>query len=253
MNRWWKRKELRLKNSDFFSVRSAARQVFYPGCSLPGADPDFCLQVYQELQAKIPGVGIWFDCCAKPLRMRRDHRGAEKEEQRLLKEMLDAGVEEVITACGNCYLQFDSFVDGRLKVRSLYDLLDLPEIGPDAGETIIHHPCCARQDSRLQEGVFRLADASGLSLKNRNQQGHPLACCLHDNKSSRQRKAALRGESLVTYCAHCVVKFQDEIPSRHLLQVLYGSTRQWRETGKYGLFANYRKFCKLLRKHGLVS
>jgi hypothetical protein len=247
MRNWLRRGELKLKNSRFFASRTGAKRVFYPGCSLPGADPDFCLRVYDKLLERDPDLGIWFDCCAKPLRLKKDRLVAEKEEQALLQSMLDAGVEEVITACGNCFEQFSSFVAGKLRVIMIYDVLHGLELSEGSAGWTIHHPCFSRVQPQMQESVFRLADRHGFTLKNRDRQDHPLACCLHKTKKATQRRARLKQEKLLTYCAHCVMSFQREISSRHLLQELLGSTATWSPQGKLGLFANYRRFCKLLK------
>ncbi len=248
MKRWLRRKELRLKNSSFFTLHLPARRVFYPGCSLPAADPDFCLKVYRELQKNDPQLGLWFDCCAMPLRLSRDRTAAVREETTLLNGLLAAGVEEVITACGNCYQQFSEFAEGRIRVRMLYDLLEAERL-PDTGSArVIHHPCFARKDPALQRGAARLIGDLGLRVRKVTDREHPLACCLHHNESAVKRRRALRGEELLTYCAHCVVTFQEDIPTRHLLQEVYGSRAVWRSFGKYGRFANYRRFCRLVTK-----
>lgn len=248
MNSWFRRGNLKLKNSRFFSSRTAAKRVFYPGCSLPGADPDFCLQVYEKLKEQDPDLGLWFDCCAKPLRLKKDHLAAGKAERALLQSLLDAGVEEVITACGNCFEQFSSFAEESLKITMVYDALQGLELSKGSAGWTIHHPCFSRVQPQMQESVFRLADQHGFTLKNRDQQDHSLACCLHKTKKTVQRRAELKQEKLLTYCAHCVMSFQQDIPARHLLQELLGSTAHWRAPGKVGLFANYRRFCKLLKR-----
>ncbi len=246
MNRWLKRKETQLKNSRFYAFREGAKRVFYPGCSLPGTDPEFCLKVYHDLKQKDPELGIWFDCCSKPLRMKQDHRYARKAEQTLLQKMRQAGVEEVITACGNCFAQFKGFAAEQLQVHFLYNVLEPESVGSSEHEFTIHHPCFARQHPELQNRVFQFADALGLRLKNRSRQEHPLSCCLHNSEQASQRKAGLSFFFFFFYCAHCVVRFQTDMPTRHLLQELYGSATQWQHPGKIGLFSNYRKFCKIL-------
>lgn len=247
MRRWLKRLELHLKNSSFYAYRSGARRVFYPGCSLPGADPEFCLELYCELKKDDPELGVWFDCCAKPQRMGRDLDAAKKAEQSLLHKMQSAGVEEVIVACGNCYTQFASFAGEPLKVRFLYDMLNIPDREERSTGWTIHHPCFARQFPELRESSLRLSDRLGLELGNRNDSGHPLPCCLHQGEKALQRKQKLKGQKLLTYCAHCVMQFQPDLPTRHILQEIYGSPSTWRAPGKKGLFANYRRFCKLLK------
>lgn len=246
MGRWLKRFELRLKNSPFYAYRRGAKRVFYPGCSLPGADPEFCLQVYHDLKKKDPELGIWFDCCSKPQRLGRDLRSAEKNEQSLLEKLKASGVEEVIVACGNCYTQFASFGAGALRVRFLYDMLETPEQEGKSTGWIMHHPCFARQFPELQESSLRLTDQLGIRLSNRQEKRHPLPCCLRRGDKYRQRVQSLQGQKLITYCAHCVMQFQADLPTRHLLQELYGNSASWTPPGKKGLFANYRKFCKLL-------
>lgn len=246
MTAWLKRGELQLKNSRFFAFRRGAKRVFYPGCSLPGADPEFCLRVYRELRQTDPDLGIWFDCCAKPLRMKGLRHAAERAERKLVDKLLASGVEEVITACGNCQLQFDAIAAGHLRTTFLYDQLKTPALTDPGRERVVHHPCFARQRSDLQQSALRLVDELGLTLQNRRQSGHPLPCCLHRGEPARQRRRKLQQEQVLTYCAHCTLSFQRDIPTRHLLQEIFGSTARWTPRGKIGLFANYRRFCRLL-------
>ncbi len=248
MTSWLKRGELRLKNSRFFTSRTQNKKVFYPGCSLPGADPEFCLRVYEKLKEHEPDLGVWFDCCSKPLRMKRLHQSAERHEQTLLQQMREAGVEEVITACGNCFEQFQSFAASDLKITMVYDVLYGLDLAEGSAGWTIHHPCFSRKEQQLQESVFRLTDRQGFTLENREQSDHPLACCLHKNQNALKRRVQLKQQKLLTYCAHCVMSFQEDIFSRHLLQELMGSNSNWKSPGKVGLFANYRRFCKLLKE-----
>ncbi len=248
MKKWFKTGEIKLKNSRFFSYRKSAKKIFYPGCSLPGADPDFSLKLYRKLQKKEPGLGIWFDCCAKPLRMTRANEAAETMEQDLLQSMLAAGVEEVYTACGNCFQQFKGFAATRLKIHMVYDLLDELDPVPASTDWTIHHPCFARSEPQLQQGVLRLADQHGFEINNRQQKDHPLPCCLHTNTRAQERRRKLQQGKLLTYCAHCVMSFQQDIPTRHLLQELLGSSAVWKKLTTAGLFLNYRRFCQHLKK-----
>lgn len=242
--------EYRLRVSRPFTHGAAAPRVFFPGCALPAADPDLVLRAYTWLRERDPDIVLWSDCCGKPLEKFGDGEAAERGRARTRRLLREGGTTEIITACGNCTVHFDSLEVPGLKLTSLYGVLAEADWGPRpaSGPTVVHHPCSARID-KAQQGHFReLSKKLALDVVNADSRQHPLACCLHKNSSAMDKRKALDGQKVVTYCAHCTMAFQKDVPTRHVLQEVFGSEEErWRPRGKAERFAQYRRLTTLAR------
>jgi len=240
---WWTRFEHWLRTSDSFTVRQPARRVFFPGCSLSGADPALVARVVDHLREQDPEVGLWSECCGSPLVQLGGVKESAPHQQALARRLSRAGVQEVITACGNCTVsleQLRSEVPG-LEVASLYDVLARePPSGLAMKEALaVHHPCPARTHPAQRQAFFALADRVGLQISNRHRAGHALPCCLKRGPSAQKRRLAMADQEVVTYCAHCTMSFQRDVPTRHVLQLVFGPDSRWHKKGKLGLFESY--------------
>ncbi len=239
---WWTRLEHRLRTSESFTVRQAAPRVFFPGCSLSGVDPGLVVRVLERLRESDPRVGLWSECCGRPLEQ-FDAGDGGRGEQRLAARFRDAGVQEVITACGNCAVtleRLEKYAPG-LRVTSLYQVLadtQSPRLS-QAVRMTVHHPCPARTHPAQREAFFALADQIGLTVVNRGQRGHALPCCLKRGPAARRRRQLMAHQQVVTYCAHCATSFQRDVPTRHVLQIFFEDEEHWFEDGKLARFENY--------------
>lgn len=257
--------EFKLKNTDFFSTHKPAVMVFFPGCSLAGADPTLTKKTYDLLKESDPAMGIWFDCCGKPLDKFGHPDDARRAEEQLYQNLHRAGVKEVITACGNCHGQLAYLEVSGIKVNSLYKHIAdqkvvspqntvLKEIQTDDSdckevallypkEWIIHHPCSSRENHSLEGDFFKFALKLKLPLVKQDQ--HPLSCCLSRSEGAKKKRERMVGKEVLTYCGHCTTSFQSDFPVRHVLQVLFGSDCVWRPKDKVSQFAAYRKMKKM--------
>ncbi len=240
---WWTRFEHWLRTSDSFTVRQAARRVFFPGCSLSGADPELVARVVEHLRQQDSSVGLWSECCGSPLAQLGGVKETRPHQQSLAERLRNAGVREVITACGNCAVsleQMRSDVPG-LQVRSLYEVLakDPPTDLATADPLAVHHPCPARTRPAQRQAFFALADRVGITLSNRERAGHALPCCLKRGPAAQKRRLAMAHQEVVTYCAHCTMSFQRDVPTRHILQLVFGTDSRWHKKGKLALFESY--------------
>ena len=252
LNAWITDLEYRARGSRPFTVGKGAKRVFYPGCSLPAADPELVLQAYAWLKARDPEVELWSDCCGMPLDKFSTPEAAARGHEQTRAKLRAAGTTELITACGNCTVQFKKLGVPELKITSLYAVLAKGEWGPRAAAvaSVVHHPCSARVDKSQQVHFRALADRLGLQLKNGDEKGHPLPCCLTKGPGAQARRDALAGEQLLTYCGHCTVSFQKDIPTRHVLQEVFDSKARWRPRGKLGRFLQYFRLARLASKAG---
>lgn len=240
--------EYRMRVARPFTHGRGARRVFYPGCSLTAADPELVLRAYEWLRARDPDVALWSDCCGMPLEKFSTPDAAARGRARTRAQLRDAGTEEIITACGNCTVQFRALDVPGLRLTSLYGLLADEDWGPrpDRGPTVVHHPCAARIDKEQQVHFRRLANRLHLNVVNAEETKHPLACCLVKTPGAMEKRKALAGSTLVTYCAHCTVSFQRDVPTRHVLQEAFGAPGdRWTPRGKVERFVQYRRFARL--------
>ncbi len=242
--------EYRLRTSWPFAVGSGARRVFFPGCALPAADPQLTLKTFDWLKARDPSLELWSDCCGQPLEKFSTPAAAERGRARMRRLLAAAKTEEVVTACGNCAVQLNELKIPGLRVTSVYRLLAEGEWGSRASAppSVVHHPCSARIDKSQQEDFRALARRLSLPISNADEKAHPLACCLVKSPSAKAKRAALAKTPVVTYCAHCTVTFQADMPTRHVLQEVFDSAgERWRPRGKVGRFLQYFRFAKLAR------
>jgi Cysteine-rich domain len=236
-----------------FALGSTTRRVYFPGCALTAADPALTLQSYQWLRKRDPSVGLWSDCCGMPLEKFSTPAAAEQGRARTRRLLAGAGTTEIITACGNCAVQFERLGVEGLKVTSLYALMAAEPWGPRpaaALPAVVHHPCSARIDRSQQVHFDALATRLGLEREVVGDARHPLPCCLTRGPSADARRQALQGHRLITSCAHCTVTFQRDLPSRHVLQEAFGSKARWRPRGKLGRLLQYLRFARLAARRG---
>jgi len=246
--------EYRLRVARPFTHGRAAARVFYPGCALTAADPDLVMRVYDWLKARDPSVQLWSDCCGMPLEKFSSPEAAERGRERTRRLLREANTTEIITACGNCTVQFKRLKVPGLRLTSLYGLLaEQEDWGPrPSGEpVIVHHPCSARIDTSLQPHFRALADRLHLDVVNADDTKHPLACCLVKTPAAMAKRKALGGKKLITYCGHCTMAFQQDVPTRHVLQEIFGTPEdRWESRGPAARFARYRLFARLASQRG---
>jgi len=245
--------EYRLRVARPFTHGRGATRVFYPGCSLTAADPELVMRAYDWLKARDPSVQLWSDCCGMPLEKFSSPDAAERGRERTRRLLRESSTTEIITACGNCTVQFESLKVPGLRLTSLYGLLAEEDWGPRPnGEAAhVHHPCSARIDKTQQTHFRKLADRLHLTVVNADETKHALACCLVKTPGAMAKRKALEGEKLVTYCAHCTMAFQSDVPTRHVLQEVFGAPGdRWAPRGKVERFAQYRRFARLASQRG---
>ncbi len=207
--------------------------VFFPGCALSGTRPDAVIKVFAALREIAPRIGIVFDCCMKPSYSlgREEHAGAMFEEMRVY--LVDQGVNEVLTACPNCQVMFSALGRGMV-VRSIYEALaeaDQP-LARASGSVTVHDPCVIRHAEPVQRAVRDLLLRQGLTVEEMPHSGKTTLCCglgggvkllapdLAEESASR-RKDEAKGRRVITYCAGCVQALGPQMPTSHLVDLLF--------------------------------
>jgi uncharacterized membrane protein YdjX (TVP38/TMEM64 family)/Fe-S oxidoreductase len=207
--------------------------IFFPGCSLSGTRPDGVNRIFDHLRKVDPVVGIVFDCCMKPSHC----LGREQYTKAMFGEMnswlVQNGVKEVLVACPNCQVMFDTLGQG-LKVRTVWEALDESGLQPEvvSGTVTVHDPCVIRYSQTVHAGVRNLLKRQGLSVEEMDHTGRNTVCCgkgggvdMLDPELAatwgelRKREAA--GRRIITYCAGCVQALGGHTPTNHLVDVLF--------------------------------
>jgi uncharacterized membrane protein YdjX (TVP38/TMEM64 family)/Fe-S oxidoreductase len=209
--------------------------IFFPGCSLSGTRPDGVNMVFAELKKVDPAVGIVFDCCLKP----SHSLGREQYTSAMFGEMnswlVQQGVKEVLVACPNCQVMFDTLGQG-LKIRTVWETLaesGLKLNGVSGTVTVtVHDPCVLRDAQPVHQAVRTLLQRQGLTVEEMPHSGRTTVCCgqggavnlLNPQLAAswgelRKREAA--GRRIITYCAGCVQALGGRTPTNHLVDLLF--------------------------------
>ncbi|MEW6659665.1 MAG: FAD-dependent oxidoreductase [Thermodesulfobacteriota bacterium] len=213
-----------------------AKQVFFPGCSLPGYFPHLVKAAYGYLRERLPHTGIMLNCCGAPSLMLGEEEVQEQVAARVAGEFEKLGAQEIIGACLHCLNTLNAY-QPQIKTRSLYEVMlehGLPEIAPGAAAAVlhVHDPCGARRLPLVQDAVRTLVTAAGYRLEEMPHNRETTICCgagglvpAVDNPLAKKMTAFRLSEAshdLVVYCATCRAKFVNMgHHSLHLLELLF--------------------------------
>ena len=211
----------------FANYRHAGKKaVFFTGCNFPSFYPETTDKLAEEF--KKHNVGVVYDCCGKPI----EELGLVEEAQgiidRINKKLRDAGVEQVVMACPNCYY----FLKGRLdaEIISVYEKMKELGIGSSfAKERIpMYYPCPDRETKKIAEDMkvflhgdivdaFPDVQCCGLGGCAAGKEADLAQAMTDKVKNSKETE-------LYTYCASCICSFRRRgyEKANHILPVLMG-------------------------------
>ena len=216
-----------------YRLPAGCTTIFFPGCSLSGTRPDGVNKVFSELQKIDSTVGIVFDCCLKP-----SHTlGREQYVNAMCEEMnqwlVDHGVKEVLVACPNCQVMFDTLGKG-LNVRTVWEALAESsfQLEKVSGTVTVHDPCVIRNSGQVHRAVRTLLQSQGLTVEEMPHSGRTTVCCgkggavdmLNPDLAEswgKLRKNEAAGRRIITYCAGCVQALGGHTPTNHLVDVIF--------------------------------
>lgn len=233
---------VRLRMSRIFSFRSPHKRVLFPGCSLSSGDSPLVYEVYEHLKKEIPDLGLWLNCCGMPAKKFAERKDFDRAKSRLIQEVEDGGITEIITACGNCFNTFLAIdLPSRgVKISSLYYYLGDLNLPQSEDSYVVHHPCSARGNQQFRQSFEQCVQENSIQLETTDKK-HPLLCCLVRNESQRKRIHTIEDKNIITYCGHCTQQFQKKLPTKHILQVLFGKTTRMKHSN---ILASFRKLRK---------
>ena len=209
--------------------------VFFPGCNFPSMYPKTNAALVKLFSKH--GIGTVYECCGKPIA----ELGLADDEERILdnirKRLNDAGVNEIITACPNCW----DFFGDRLgvRVRSVYDKIsELGEGKTLKGDMKFYLPCPDRYEQKWIEEIKPFINGT-VTINDSVQ------CCGLGGSAMKHEKELADGfvqklgEStdykLFTYCASCTGRFRrGGLRSiDHVLPLIMGTDEQPDTTKSY--------------------
>lgn len=211
----------------FSNYRHAGKKaVFFTGCNFPSFFPKTTDKLVEEFRRH--DVGVVYDCCGKPV----EELGLTEEAagiiDRINRKLKDAGVEQVVMACPNCYY----FLKGRLdaEIISVYEKMRELGIGKvlDVERIPVYYPCPDRHDRQFEKDIQpfingNMADAfpdvqcCGLGGCAAGKEPEVVQALADRVKHSGEKE-------LYTYCASCISSFRRRgyESAKHILPLLMG-------------------------------
>ena len=211
----------------FANYRHANKKaVLFTGCNLPSFFPETTDKLVAEL--KKHDVGVVYDCCGKPIEELGLLEEAEGIIDRINKKLNDAGVEQVVMACPNCYY----FLKGRLdaEIISVYEKMKELGIGTafEKERIPMYFPCPDRKDKIIAEDInaflegevvdaFPDVQCCGLGGCAAGKEADVVEALANRVKNSEEKE-------LYTYCASCICSFRRRgyEQAKHVLPILMG-------------------------------
>lgn len=217
-------------------IPNGCRTVFFPGCTLPGLFPQATLNAYKSLQQEEKELGLVLNCCSKPSISLGIQENQSQRLTPLINSIAASGVEEVLTACPNCYMTLAS-ANPPFKVGTIYSRLarcNIPTQNRKGTQVTIHDPCVTRFETGLHDDIRRILKKSGIDIHETRRNRTKTICCgeggavgfinssLSDNwRQTRSADLAATDVPAATYCAGCANFLSEEIRITHVLNLLF--------------------------------
>jgi len=136
----------------FANYRHANKKaVFFTGCNFPSFFPETTDRLVAEF--KKHGVGVIYDCCGKPIEELGLQKEAKEIIERINQKLKNAGVEQLIMACPNCYY----FLKDRLNIEIVSVYAKMKELGIgmefQKERVPMYYPCPDRKDRIFERDI----------------------------------------------------------------------------------------------------
>lgn len=228
----------KLKDKDYFALnfeknpykfsnykKGKGKAVWFPGCNFTGFYPktaQHLSRLFEQHQ-----IGVVYDCCSKPVYELGQVEAAQNNIQKMSDKLKKQGVEELITACPNCYHFLKDKVG--LKVVSVYQKLQELGIGRkiEMDHIPMFYPCSDRGTKEIMADILPF-----LSSETKVENAFPktLCCGLGGCSIVKEKEFAdamiqsvkESQEELYTYCASCTSHFKRKgyQNANHLLSLI---------------------------------
>lgn len=210
--------------------------VFFPGCTLAATRSNVTQSVYDYCKKLDPTLGIVLDCCTKPSHDLGLHGNFEKSLVQLTDHLKINNIKRIFTACPSCYATFKAYAGG-FETCSIYEWLaenpPPPPVNEFFAETVaIHDTCATRSVTKIHDAVRTLVTGTGAGLKEMKHNRDRAICCGEGAAAAfiapaiaagwrTIRKNEASGKRVITYCAGCSNTLGKEVPTTHLLDLLF--------------------------------
>ena len=238
-----------LDGADQTHAHTAARSLFFPGCSVINFAPSLMGAVYAMLERAGEADGISLLCCGKLLAFEPDAENVcPAFEADLLASLRNAGVKRVITACPNCTaelrrvlakseedlgIEVDVLPEvlgscgigvGEEAVRSFFDENGMAYAGA-APKLTVQDSCPDRKTGEFARGTRSLLPA-----------GSVVEMATRQSQRRGEEGVAAGADAIVTACMSCASQlsnFQDALPVIHYLELLCNERIDWASLPPY--------------------
>lgn len=150
--------------------------AFFPGCQLPGAEPEMIIKAYDSIRFQHPDTAIFLHCCGFAAQL--------AGESELLNETLEyikakwemLGKPTMIMACMTCYKLFKENLP-EIPLVSFYEFLQDSTIsgGCNSVDYCIKDPESAKAYPDVMKAVRELAEEMGVKLHEAESAGNEAA------------------------------------------------------------------------------
>ncbi len=208
--------------------------VFFPGCQAGASLPDQVIAAGNWLRENY-NAGILLGCCGASAWWAGVQERWEKNAEQLQNMWEKMGRPVFVLACATCADMLDRFLPEIPKV-SIYKLLAEKGVPSKQlfSEAALFDPCSARKNEEMKTAVRELAQSSGCTVEETEEEGR---CCgwgghmrtvnpdLYDTiTENRKNESEL---PYIVYCSNCRDVFiEKEKPCRHILEFIFGGEEQ---------------------------
>ena len=223
----------------FLKSGGDVRYVYFPGCQMGAADPDYVKKSYNWLKTNYSGeVALLLDCCGAPAYWAGDEELHGAVTSGIRQRWLESGRPAFILACPTCMDMFAEFLP-EIETLPLWRLMaeNFEAAAKPRGTVSVFDPCSVREENSAKADIRLLLTKLGYELHEPDEPGR---CCgyggliytanpgLHAEIVEKNSK--MSPHPYVTYCTNCRDSFAMEgRPVLHVLDAAFGDGTSDRE------------------------
>ena len=198
------------------------KSCLFTGCNFLSYTPKTAEKLFSICREN--DIGIIFDCCGKPIY----DLGLEKDANSILDRISDNlkkhGVDELITACPNCYHYFKGKLDVRIvDVYTKFSEMNL--LNKISGEYDVFRSCSDRESNEILSVILKYNP--NLKVRYMNEQccgAGGCGCVKEPVLAENMREEAIKkSNNILAFCSTCVGFIQkDNGNIQHFLSKMLG-------------------------------
>lgn len=212
--------------------------VFFPGCNLGAADPNYVEQSYKWLIDHFKNIGLLLRCCSIHASWSGDEVLHNEQIAEMRQDWESLGKPILITACPSCTRHMREYLP-ELKTVSIYEFMADKQKWPQTSlreeltdcSFAIFDPCSSRYDVNLQTSIRDLLRELSINAGEIAGKGN-YGCCGYGGDTAvanpdfanyvTKERAKLDNRPYITYCSNCRDAFMDDNKqSVHLFDLLF--------------------------------